>query len=144
MLFRKKVIETLAEAVEGVLLAPSSVLVFGSGSRRKEQEMPLVEIVLSEPRGKSASVQIQSALGIVELSGVEQVHVSAATREVAFIAKAGSGKITLVTVSSSGVLQIYSNIARTIVSKDITKLSSDELRAAIALKVFIEGGTLFE
>ncbi len=89
-------------------------------------------------------MQVASALGIVELSAVEQVHVSAATRETAFIAKASAGKITMVTVSSSGILQVYSNIARSVASKDIAKLSTEELRAAIALKVFTEGGKKFE
>lgn len=144
MLFRKKVIEAVAEVLEGLQVASDqSVLVYGG--KRKSGDMPLVELTFAEGRGKSASVQIASALGIVELSAVEQVHISAATREAAFIAKAsGAGKITMVTVSSSGILQVYSNVARSIASKDFAKISTEELRAAIALKVFTEGGKKFE
>jgi hypothetical protein len=144
MLFRKNVISAVAEVLEGVHLASgSSVLVYGG--KRKTGDMPLVELTFADGRGKQPSVQIASALGIVELSAVEQVHVSPATREAAFIAKAsGAGKITMVTVSSSGILQVYSNISRSIASKDFAKISSDELRAAIALKVFTEGGKRFE
>ncbi|HYM19495.1 MAG TPA: hypothetical protein VEW28_00660 [Candidatus Kapabacteria bacterium] len=142
MLFRKKVIEAVAEVLEGVYMAPARVLVFGG--KRASADMPLVEIALGGNSGRSESLAIQSALGIVELSEIEQVHVSPATREAAFIAKASAGKITMVTVSSSGILQVYSNIARSVASKDIAKLSTEELRAAIALKVFTEGGTKFE
>lgn len=144
MLFRKKVIEAVAEVLEGVVIASSSVFVFGAGSKKKSGELPLVQLLLAEPRGKSPTVQINSALGIVELSAVEEVHISEATREAAFIAKAGAGKITIVTVSSTGVLQVYSNISRSIASREFAKITSEELRAAIALKVFTEGGKKFE
>ncbi len=145
MLFRKKVIEAIAEVLEGVIVAPEqAILVFGGGKRGTKNELPLIELSYNEPRGKTATIQIASALGIVELSAVEQVHTSDATHEVAFIAKASAGKITMVTVSSSGILQVYSNIARSVASRDIVKLSTEELRAAIALKVFTEGGKKFE
>jgi hypothetical protein len=144
MLFRKKVIESVAEVLEGVVVAPhQAILIFG-GTKAKSGDMPLVEISFAEGKGKTASVQLASALGIVELSAVEQVHTSPATREAAFVAKASAGKITMVTVSSTGILQVYSNIARSVASKDIAKLSTEELRAAIALKVFTEGGKKFE
>jgi hypothetical protein len=144
MLFRKNVIEAVAEVLEGLHVSSGqSVLVYGG--KRTSGDMPLVELTFGGGRGKPNSVQIASALGIVELSAVEQVHISVATREAAFIAKAsGAGKITMVTVSSSGILQVYSNIARSISSKDFAKISTDELRAAIALKVFTEGGKKFE
>lgn len=144
MLFRKKVIEAIVEVLEGLQVASGqSVVVYGG--KRKTGEMPLVELTFAEGRNKPPSVEIASALGIVELLAVEQVHISEATREVAFIAKGGgAGKITMVTVSSSGVLQVYSNIARSVASKDFAKISTNELRAAIALKVFTEGGKKFE
>src|SRR5579883_1538025 len=123
MLFRKNVIGAISEALEGVLVGTSSVLVYGG--KQKTGDMPLVEISFIDGRGKIPAVQVASALGIVELSAVEQVHVSAATRETAFIAKASAGKITMVTVSSSGILQVYSNIARSVASKDIAKLSTE-------------------
>ena len=53
MLFRKKVIEAVAEVLEGVVNASSSVFVFGAGSKKKSGELPLVQLLLAEPRGKA-------------------------------------------------------------------------------------------
>jgi hypothetical protein len=79
---------------------------------------------------------IQSPLGLVELNDVEEVRLSESTREVAFFGKTRGGKMTMVTVSSAGVLQVYGNLSPSLGTKDLTKLAPEDLRAAIALKIF--------
>jgi hypothetical protein len=148
MLFRQKVVERIADALNGVALpakksrgrADASVLVFQRTS--KTTDAPLVEISMTEDAEKS-NVMIQSPLGIVELNDVEGVRLSEATREVAFFGKVRSGKMTMVTVSSAGVLQVYGNLSPSLGGKDLTKLAPEDLRAAIALKIFSESAAGF-
>ncbi len=148
MLFRQKVVDSIADALEGIALAgkksrgriDASVLVFQS--KGKTTDAPLVEISMTESDEKS-NVMIQSPLGLVELNDVEEVRLSEATREVAFFGKVRSGKMTLVTVSSAGVLQVYGNLAPSLGTKDLTKLAPEDLRAAIALKIFSESSAGF-
>jgi hypothetical protein len=148
MLFRQKVVEQIADALEGIALAgkksrsavDASVLVYQS--RGKATDAPLIEITLTENDAKT-NVMIQSPLGIVELNDVEGVRLSEATREVAFFSKIRSGKMTIITVSSAGVLQVYGNLSPSLGTKDLTKLASEDLRAAIALKIFNESSKGF-
>jgi hypothetical protein len=148
MLFRQKVVERIADALNGVALptkksrgrADASVLVFQRSG--KTTDAPLVEISMTESDAAS-NVMIQSPLGIVELNDVEGVRLSEATREVAFFGKVRSGKMTMVTVSSAGVLQVYGNLSPSLGTKDLTKLAPEDLRAAIALKIFSESAAGF-
>ncbi len=141
MLFRQKVVEGIADALSGIALVgkklrgrtDASVLVFQSTG--KATDAPLVEISMTENAEKT-NVMIQSPLGLVELNDVEEVRLSESTREVAFFGKTRGGKMTMVTVSSAGVLQVYGNLAPSLGSKDLAKLEPEDLRAAIALKIF--------
>jgi hypothetical protein len=143
MLFREKVVEQVADALSGIALpakklrgsVDASVLVYQT--KGQSGEAPLVEITFTENPARR-NVMIQSPLGIVELNEVEEVRLSESTREVAFFGKVRSGKTTMVTVSSMGVLQVYSNLTPSLGKKDLTKLDSEDLRAAIALKIFNE------
>lgn len=142
MLFKQKTIDLVAETVEGIVVGayakPSeteaSILIFHP---QKKGDSPLVEIVMTETP-KRAKLMVQSSIGIVELSDVTEVRVSKPTREVAFFGKASGGKITMLTVSSYGVLQVYSNVSPKLTKKDITDISGENLRAAIAMKIFSE------
>ncbi|MEI8135072.1 MAG: hypothetical protein WCH46_08385 [bacterium] len=149
MLFRQKVIERVADALSGVALpsksargtADASVLVY---QRKKSgADAPLVEITFSENPARR-NVMVQSPLGIVELNDVEEIRLSESTREVAFFSKVRSGKTTMVTVSAAGVLQVYGNVSSSLGKKDLTKLDSEDLRAAIALKIFNESAVGFK
>ncbi|MDP4219294.1 MAG: hypothetical protein Q8916_02325 [Bacteroidota bacterium] len=141
MLFRQKIVEGIADALDGVALAGkkmrgrtnASVLVFHPMG--KSTDAPLVEISLVESDAKS-NVTIQSPLGLVELNEVEEVRLSESTREIAFFGKTRGGKLTMVTVSSAGVLQVYGNLSPSLGAKDLTMLAPEDLRAAIALKIF--------
>ena len=149
MLFRQKVVERIADALEGIALAgdkksrgviDASILVFQAKS--KTNDAPLVEITMTENTERT-NLMIQSPLGLVELNDVEEVRLSEATREVAFFGKVRSGKMTMVTVSSAGVIQVYGNLSPSLGSKDLIKLASEDLRAAIALKIFRESAKGF-
>jgi hypothetical protein len=148
MLFRQKVVERVADALSGIALpakksrgsVDASVLVYQA--KGSTSDAPLVEITLSETSDKR-NVMIQSPLGIVELNEVEEIRLSESTREVAFFGKIRAGKTTMVTVSSMGVLQVYGNLTSSLGNKDLTKLASEDLRAAIALKIFSEKSSGF-
>ncbi|MEP7236125.1 MAG: hypothetical protein ABI778_12595, partial [Ignavibacteriota bacterium] len=68
---------------------------------------------------------------------------SESTREVAFFGKVRSAKTTMVTVSAAGVLQVYGNLSPSLANKDLTKLAPEDLRAAIALKIFSQSTSGF-
>jgi hypothetical protein len=143
MLFKQKVVERIADALSGIALpakksrgsVDASVLVYQG--KKYGSEAPLVEITLSET-SERRNVMIQSPLGIVELNEVEEIRLSESTREVAFFGKIRAGKTTMVTVSSMGVLQVYGNLIPSLGKKDLAKLDPEDLRAAIALKIFNE------
>jgi hypothetical protein len=80
---------------------------------------------------------------MVELHEVEEIRIAPSTREAAFLGRARSGKISMVTVSSRGVLQVYSNIARSVSKKELAEIGDEDLRAAVALKVFSEDARIF-
>jgi hypothetical protein len=149
MLFQQKVVERLADALSGIALpakksrgnVDASVLVYQT--KGASSDAPLVEITLTENADKR-NVMIQSPLGIVELNEVEEIRLSESTREVAFFGKIRAGKTTMVTVSSMGVLQVYANLTPSLGKKDLTKLASEDLRAAIALKIFSEKAAGFK
>lgn len=140
MLFTEKTIAKLADTLEGIAIGAkpvkgsvdASVLIFNP---EKKNGVPLVEVALTETKTVCRAM-IQSPIGVVDLAEVAEVMVSLPTKEVAFFAKERGGKTTMVTVSSYGVLQVYSHISRKLADKDIAKIEAEDLRAAIALKVF--------
>lgn len=139
MLFKQKLIDRIAETVDGIATNSSSkkgtvdmsIFIYPKQNR----DTPLVEIALIESK-KSCRIMVQSPLGIVELAEVDDIRISAPTREVAFISKERGSKMTMVTVSAQGVLQVYSHISGKLKKQDLTKVTSESLRAAIAMKVF--------
>jgi hypothetical protein len=138
MLFKEKTIT--AETLEGIAVGAkpakgsvdASILIFHP---EKKNGVPLVELALTETN-KYCRAMIQSPLGVVEIAEVDEVRVSLPTKEIAFFSKERGGKTTMVTVSSYGVLQVYSHISKKLADKDIAKIDGEDLRAAIALKVF--------
>jgi hypothetical protein len=140
MLFKQKLVDKIAEAIEGIAVA--SVDTKSAGSvfvyhPQRRNDTPIVEITYSEA-DDLCRVLIQSALGTCDLTDVRDVRISDATREVAFMTKERNGRLTMATVSSYGVIQVYSNISTKLAKKDVAKVAPDDLRAAIALKLFTE------
>lgn len=139
MVFKQKLIDLIAETVDGIATNSNSkkgtvdVSIFIYPSQKRDT--PLVEIALVED-SKNCRIMVQSPLGIVELAEVDDIKISTPTREVAFISKERGSKMTMVTVSAQGVLQVYSHISGKLKKLDLTKVTSESLRAAIALKVF--------
>lgn len=138
MLFKQKLVDRIAEAVEGIAVASPDAKVGGSVlvyHPQRRNDTPVVEITYSEDES-GCRVLIQSALGTCDLADVRDVLISDATREVAFLTKERSGRLTMATVSSYGVMQVYSDISPKLAKKDVGAVAPDDLRAAIALKLF--------
>jgi hypothetical protein len=88
-------------------------------------------------------VIVHSALGMVELHDVEEIRICDATEEIAIFARAIAGSVSVCTVSSRGVLQVYMNIPRSVTETELADLDEKDLRAAVALKVFTENARVF-
>ena len=141
MLFKQKLVDKIAEAIEGIAVASTDAKSAGSVfvyHPQRRNDTPIVEITYSESEDEVCRVLIQSALGTCDLTDVRDVRISDATREVAFMTKERNGRLTMATVSSYGVMQVYSNISTKLAKKDVAKVAPDDLRAAIALKLFTE------
>src|SRR5579872_1764111 len=127
MLIRTEFIDRLAETLEGIAvsnarettagLREASVLVYRASGMDVggpvAGESPLLEINFIENEG-TACVVVTSALGIAEMHGIDEVRLLEATEEAAFYSREASGKISLLTVSSRGSLQVYMNIAESL------------------------------
>ncbi len=138
MLFTQKKLTDLTDTLEGILIgAPkrgsldARILIY----HPEQKSVPVVDITLVE-KLRGAKVIIQSPLGIVELADVEDVRFSKTTREAAFFGKVTGGRQTFITVSSYGVIQVYGSVKPSLGNKDIKDLSDDDLRAAVAMKIF--------
>lgn len=161
MLLRKELVDRLAETLEGIAVsAPdeaipedrreATVLVYHSSGvdvgGPVAGESPLLEINLSESNGR-ASVVVTSALGIAEMHEVQEVRLLGATEEAAFYARKvgnpSSGTVSILTVSSRGALQVYMNVPESLAAMELTMVKDDDLRAAIALKIFAEHTEIF-
>src|SRR5665213_2438757 len=156
MLIRTEFIDRLAETLEGMAVsnaresAPgqreASVLVYRASGADVggpvAGESPLLEINLIESDGK-ACVVVTSALGIVEMHSIDEVRLLAATEEAAFYSRESSGKISVLTVSSRGSIQVYMNIAESLADMELSDVNDDDLRAAVALKIFAEHTEVF-
>ncbi len=165
MLIRPELIDRLAETLEGIAMThagtvddrsstadramrEASVLVYHSG--RPEAgvggpvagESPLLEITLSET-DSSTSVIVNSALGMVELHGIDEIRLLEATEEAAFYSRETPGKLSILTISSRGVLQVYMNISESLLDAELADVADGDLRAAVALKIFSENAEVF-
>ena len=156
MLIRPELIERLADTLEGIPMnhagatstSEASILVYhsgqsGSGAGPVAGESPLLEINLTESDA-GTSVLVNSALGMVELHGVEEIRLLDATEEAAFYSRPGPGKLSFLTISSCGVLQAYMNIDESLRDAELSDIADSDLRAAVALKIFGENSEVFE
>ena len=164
MLIRPQLIDRLAETLEGIAvphppagdhasrsLAGATVLVYhsaggatGAGASRHATagESPVLEIELSAT-GAEATVLVNSALGTVQLRRVTEVRLQEATEEAAFYSHQADGTLTVLTISSRGVLQLYAHVPATIEEADFADLHDSDLTAAVALKIFAEHAEIF-
>ncbi len=159
MLIRTKLIDRLAETLEGIAVSnahpatqkpedyhEANVLVYHSSGADVggpvAGESPLLEITLVETDGQ-VCVVVTSALGIAEMHAVEEVRLLDATEEAAFYSREGPGRISVLTVSSRGAIQAYMNIAESLAAMELSEVSDDDLRAAVALKIFAEHTEVF-
>ncbi len=146
MLFRKELIEALAETLEGIILpsigAEQTIVLFHTRDKKSEKSQPILEIVMSE-NVLQTSVVIHSALGMMELRQVEEVRLSNSTEEAAFFMRAIEAAVSVVTISSRGVLQVYQNVPARVRERELSELDETDLRAAVALKIFAEGAQIF-
>ncbi len=145
MLFRKELIEALAETLEGITLpasgAEQTVVLFHTREVANQKSQPILEIVMSE--SAQPSVVIHSALGVMEFREVEEVRLSPSTEEAAFFMRTWEGNVSVVTISSRGVLQVYQNVPARVRERELAELEATDLRAAVALKIFSEGAQVF-
>lgn len=159
MLIRPEVIERLAEILEGIPVAiagdtatkarrEASILVYHSGrsvdgsSVALAGESPLLDITLIET-DNDCSVLVNSAMGMVELHGVEEIRMLESTEEVAFYRRESTGTMSILTLSSRGVLQVYICISESLAEMDLPEIADEDLRAAVALKIFSENAEVF-
>ena len=154
MLIEPKLIERLADILEGIPVTHASlqtsarevsILVYHAGHITDGPvagESPLLEIGISET-DRDCSVMVNSALGMVELHGVDEVRLLEATEEAAFFSHAGSEQVSMLTISSRGVIQVYMNVSQNLEAMELGDISDRDLRAAVALKVFSEQAEVF-
>ena len=123
----------------------ASVLVYHAGGAGKGApvagESPLLEINLVETDSE-ASVLVNSALGTVELRGVQEIRLLEATEEAAFYCRT-EGRVSVMTLSSRGVIQVYMNISEALRDMDLSSVTDQDLRAAVALKIFEENAEVY-
>jgi len=146
MLFRKELIEALADTLEAIVLpaqgAEQSIVLYHGGRAKADRSaQPTLEIVCTD--AQSPSIVIHSALGMMELRNVEEVRLSRSTEEAAFYLQSVPGAVSVVTVSSRGVLQSYQNVPARVRERELTELEEGDLRAAVALKIFAEAAEIF-
>ena len=160
MLIKPELIERLADVLEGIpvtlanetspqLRREAGILVYHSGrpqtvgSGPVAGESPLLDITLTETDA-ACSVLVNSALGMIELHDVDEIRLLESTEEAAFYShQSASGKVSLLTLSSRGVLQVYMNVAESLTDSDLSDLADEDLRAAVAMKIFQENAEVF-
>lgn len=153
---RKEMIESLADTLEGIAVAgtestpagpqEASILLFhprenAQSAETTLREVPLLELNLFEV-GERFSVILQSALGMIEMHDVDEIRLLDLTNEAAFLSRTGS-KLSLLTVSSHGVIQSYINIAASLADVELQDMEEADLRAGVALKMFMENAQVF-
>ena len=160
MLIRPELIDRLAEVLEGIVMPgaetsqgavrrEASVLVYHttrsngqSSSAPLAGESPLLEINLIES-DDDVSVLVASALGMVELHRIDEIRLLESTEEAAFYCHAIPGRLSVLTLSSNGVIQVYMNIDETLAGLELSEIADGDLRAAVALKIFSENAEVF-
>jgi hypothetical protein len=159
MLIKPELIERLADTLEGIAVtlanesAPqlrreAGILVYHSGRPQSigagpvAGESPLLDITLSETDA-ACTVLVNSALGMIELHDVDEIRLLESTEEAAFYSHQSSAKVSILTLSSRGVLQVYMNVAESLADSDLNDLADEDLRAAVAMKIFQENAEVF-
>lgn len=144
---RNELLDSLAEILEGIVVrgtdpsqTEASILLFHPREKVGEdftlRDIPLVELSVFE-RGDTFSVMLQSALGMVELHNVNEIRILELTQEAAFISRLGD-VLSILTLSSHGVVQSYTNVSASVIEQDLASIDERDLRAAVALKMFME------
>lgn len=160
MLLTPELIERLADILEGIAVShphtgsqsepgthESSILVYHSGRPQSGTgplagESPLLEIHCMES-ATDLCVTVTSALGVVELHAIDEIRLLEATEEAAFFSHDDAGRISMLTLSSRGVLQVYLNLPESLADAELSDISDRDLRAAVALKIFAENSDIF-
>ena len=163
MLIRPELIDRLADTLEGIPMVLSSapfsgktgesplheasVLVYHSGRPQNgggplAGESPLLEILLVES-AEEVSVLVNSALGMIELHGIDEIRLLESTEEAAFYCRKMPGSLSVLTLSSHGVIQVYMNIDESLGDLELSEIADGDLRAAVALKIFAENAEVF-
>src|SRR5216110_1392213 len=108
MLIKPKVLDALAETLEGLALSgeakrsrskpqEASLLIYHPQARSgKTSGTPLVEINFFEDI-EGCTMIVNSALGMVEMHEVEEIRLVDSTREAAFFGRMRGGKLSMVT-----------------------------------------------
>jgi hypothetical protein len=158
MLIRPELIDRLADTIEGIAItsaaeakagsAEASILIYHAGRSEAGNgpvagESPLLEINLRESED-DAVLFVSGALGIVEMHGIEEIRLLEATEEAAFYSRETPGRLSVITLSSHGVIQAYLNVAESLIDMDFADVPDDDLRTAVALKIFAENGEVFK
>lgn len=160
---RKELIESLAETLEGIAVGmdrqgsdaspgagphEASILLFhpreNNAARSAEstlRDVPLLELSLFEI-GEHFSVILQSALGMIEMHDVDEIRLLELTNEAAFLSRNGD-KLSLLTLSSTGVIQSYINISASLAELEVQDMEERDLRAGVALKMFMDNAQVF-
>lgn len=159
MLIKPELIERLADTLEGIPVTlanetepevrrEAGILVYHSGRPQTvgtgplAGESPLLDITLMESDA-SCSVLVNSALGMIELHDVDEIRLLESTEEAAFYSRSAAGKLTMLTLSSRGIVQVYMNVAEALADRDLNDLRDEDLRAAVALKIFQENAEVY-
>jgi hypothetical protein len=159
MLIKPDFIERLADTLEGIPVTlanetepevrrEAGILVYHSGRPQSigsgpiAGESPVLDITLTETEA-SCSVLVNSAIGMIELHDVDEIRLLESTEEAAFYSHQTAGKLTLLTLSSRGVLQVYMNVAESLADRDLSELRDEDLRAAVAMKIFQENADVY-
>lgn len=149
---RNDLIEALASTLEGISVTndnasqtEATVLLFHPRDRSESGSLPtvvpLLELNLFE-HSDHFSVILQSALGMIEMHQVDEIRLLDMTREAAFISRKEQ-HICVFTVSSHGVVQAYTNVKADLIEQDLADIAEEDLRAAVALKMFMENAQVF-
>ena len=89
-------------------------------------------------------VVVTSALGIVDLHGVEEIRLLAATEEAAFYSRPAKGKLSVLMLDRLARRgQVYMNISESLGPMELSEVGDGDLRAAVALKIFAEHTEVF-
>jgi hypothetical protein len=159
MLIKPELIERLADILEGIPVTlanqtepevrrEAGILVYHSGRPQTigagpiAGESPLLDITLIETDA-ACSVLVNSALGMIELHDVEEIRLLESTEEAAFYSHPTSGRLSVLTLSSRGVLQVYMNVSESLADSDLNDVRDEDLRAAVAIKIFQENSEIY-